>query len=749
MAPPMSADDGAQLSVEDLLKAFIAALQSLQAHPQDSHFNPPADASGQSEDRTEPPPSPSQSASLHAEKYSGGPIPQEKSLLRDEEPWMKRLWRADGNGGWITHSNYLQSQRPEVLKGTKSEAIDEPAIYLEMYGRGKAIEIRSRHLIEAINKVNKHPSLQKRPETSIELYEPFPLLYDHLEDVGKEISRLDLREADADFKALECAAREVTSRWNTARAENLDSGFVQFDTLWRLFHAGDIVVHKDDLNNEWLLTLIDVDEKLKQRSSGQAGPETIERYISLRTWGLVWNGDENKLERKVAVFHIPHFLGGREIHLLPLYPVRYRQGHESTAEFLKRIAARGRAWFQMIATKTSCREYDGPAFDEQSLRSSRGPRAEVAPEKIKLENTRVVVSDKSKQLATSKLEGLLEFQNGRGMNPAELDTREQYQWDSLAATAVLTDEQARLCVPLIGCYAIKSKGFYLVDFEKLKLVAWNPDALRQLVLDPGKKDLLEGLVSQHYDREQGRYRRDFVANKGEGLVVLLHGPPGVGKTLTAESISQHVQKPLISLSIGDLIWDESKLQERLAGEFSRAADWDAILLLDEADVVLEARSFEDVRRNGIVSVFLRELEYYKGVLFLTTNRISTMDVAFQSRIQIGIGFKDLTPAVRKEIWLSLLDLNKDASTDLHALNEIKDKLETLAKWELNGREIRNVLNVADAYAYREFKMPGRMSYGHVDKAVRAAVEFKQLLEAERQNLRTEQSVWAPYSGDGL
>jgi AAA+ superfamily predicted ATPase len=75
----------------------------------------------------------------------------------------------------------------------------------------------------------------------------------------------------------------------------------------------------------------------------------------------------------------------------------------------------------------------------------------------------------------------------------------------------------------------------------------------------------------------------------------------VGKTLTAESLAQHVKKPLISLSIGNLIWDESKLQGRLVSEFSRAIDWDAILLLDEADVVLEERSFEDVRRNAIVS----------------------------------------------------------------------------------------------------------------------------------------------------
>lgn len=71
--------------------------------------------------------------------------------------------------------------------------------------------------------------------------------------------------------------------------------------------------------------------------------------------------------------------------------------------------------------------------------------------------------------------------------------------------------------------------------------------------------------------------------------------------MTAESIAEAVKKPLVAMSIGEMVWDETQLQERLQTEFQRAIDWDAVLLLDEADVVLEARSFEDVRRNGIVS----------------------------------------------------------------------------------------------------------------------------------------------------
>ena len=60
------------------------------------------------------------------------------------------------------------------------------------------------------------------------------------------------------------------------------------------------------------------------------------------------------------------------------------------------------------------------------------------------------------------------------------------------------------------------------------------------------------------------------------------------------------------------------------------------MLLDEADVFLAKRKTEDIERNSIVSVFLRIMEYYKGLLFLTTNRVGTFDEAFKSRVHISL-----------------------------------------------------------------------------------------------------------------
>ena len=78
---------------------------------------------------------------------------------------------------------------------------------------------------------------------------------------------------------------------------------------------------------------------------------------------------------------------------------------------------------------------------------------------------------------------------------------------------------------------------------------------------------------------------------------------------------------------GDLGTNVELLERNLVEITSLAHKWKAIVLLDEADVYLEQRSLQDVQRNGLVSVFLRHLEYVQGIMFLTTNRVTTFDEA--------------------------------------------------------------------------------------------------------------------------
>lgn len=115
----------------------------------------------------------------------------------------------------------------------------------------------------------------------------------------------------------------------------------------------------------------------------------------------------------------------------------------------------------------------------------------------------------------------------------------------------------------------------------------------------------------------------------------------MGKTCTAECIAELVKKPLYPITCGDLGSTAEEVEKNLKKHFTLASTWDCVMLLDEADVFLAKRKTEDLHRNSIVSVFLRMLEYYKGLLFLTTNRVGAFDEAFKSRVHISLFCKYL------------------------------------------------------------------------------------------------------------
>lgn len=143
-----------------------------------------------------------------------------------------------------------------------------------------------------------------------------------------------------------------------------------------------------------------------------------------------------------------------------------------------------------------------------------------------------------------------------------------------------------------------------------------------LFVGHGKADspLPQALVESH-KYHPAESIDDVIQGKGKGLVAVLHGPPGTGKTLTAEGISELLKCPLYSVSAGDLGTDSRYLEAELQKTLDICHAWGAILLLDEADVFLEKRNMADIHRNALVSIFLRQLEYFQGILFLTTNRV--------------------------------------------------------------------------------------------------------------------------------
>ncbi|KAL2855278.1 hypothetical protein BJX68DRAFT_253847 [Aspergillus pseudodeflectus] len=244
--------------------------------------------------------------------------------------------------------------------------------------------------------------------------------------------------------------------------------------------------------------------------------------------------------------------------------------------------------------------------------------------------------------------------------------------------------------------------------------AKEPTTFSRLVLNEKHKHMIVSLIAQHFRDKKSisgqREQVDIVRGKGKGLILLLHGAPGVGKTSTAEGVAELFQKPLFQITCGDLGTTAKDVETALETNFALANRWDCILLLDEADVFLSQRTKDDFQRNGLVAVFLRVMEYYAGILFLTTNRVGDFDEAFTSRIHVSLYYPDLSDKQTVEIFKLNLGMIEerfrrkgrkikidDVDIILFADNYFKEHPH--GRW--NGRQIRNACQTALALAEYE------------------------------------------------
>ncbi|KAH7356062.1 P-loop containing nucleoside triphosphate hydrolase protein [Pyrenochaeta sp. MPI-SDFR-AT-0127] len=259
----------------------------------------------------------------------------------------------------------------------------------------------------------------------------------------------------------------------------------------------------------------------------------------------------------------------------------------------------------------------------------------------------------------------------------------------------MTDEQCLLAVSTVICFSIEKKRWERLDLIKFHEIAWAQHAFNSLVLDQGEKDLLLALVDRdHFHKDKSL--DDFIEGKGQGMIMLLCGPPGVGKTLTAGTISEHLHRPLYKLGAGDLGIDASDVEKCLDKALKLCAHFGAVLLLDEADVFMEARTSNNLQRNELVSVFLRLLEYYSGIMILTTNRVRSLDAAFESRIDIILTYKSFTEADRIQVWRNFLALMNPEDFEISDAELLK-----LAHWDFNGRQIKGAIKTARILAAKK------------------------------------------------
>ncbi|WPH00689.1 Hypothetical protein R9X50_00351900 [Acrodontium crateriforme] len=572
------------------------------------------------------------------------------------------------------------------------------------------LQINSQHLKDILkDTIDSYPGCSFQTK-DISIDKPYHALYHYrheLEDVY-EASEAD-SEASSHLKLLLDFVDEEFKETIEDSDNFLEQGLMSYSHLWTVFKPGS-TIYAPIYGQARAFTL-----QSYRYSCDPPGLDISLQYVDFdgEDFGTAYTS------RLVRAFQ-----GAEPINSLSAYPIEWHLNPDAVRQ---QLVKRGRKWEQHAGMDFCC--YNGIALQRTPLGVSR----------YNVDGRIVVDTKTSHRLNANYSFSVVPFKpdieneaKRRRIHDDDEDTGEALDLvpEEKLDLDPLTDEQCLLANAVVKGFSFSEKEWFEFFIDKVSSPDWNSNCFNQLVLTEAQKDLVRALVATHAQKSLGF--DDIVKGKGKGLIMVLHGPPGVGKTLTAETVAEYCKRPLYMVSSGDLGTNSSTLDQRLSRILDMASTWKAVLLIDEADVFLERRSLHDMERNSLVSIFLRVLEYYEGILFLTSNRVSTFDDAFKSRIHVPLKYNDLTVESRKQIWRNFLSKMDNGAMQLDDAG-----YESLAQANINGRQIKNVIRTAKSLAQFHGK---QLDQEKLQQVIKIQIEFEEELERGMTNGGDEHMV---------
>lgn len=369
-----------------------------------------------------------------------------------------------------------------------------------------------------------------------------------------------------------------------------------------------------------------------------------------------------------AAWHQADLKGG-----LTVVQLLAEEGYMAETEELNRIYAAEMERYAAINHSTGTQFLaTGTALPCSSFRYSTTPMVRDG------EPSKVVMDDDDAEEARH---------SGRGSSTERAATSEF--WDTHVTGTLVedADEEEKGTVilpthPYVKVFDLKNHEFVNIHVSNLADYTYDKSLITKLVLPDAQKDLVTILIAS-----SNNVLEDIVRGKTGGVVVIATGEPGVGKTLTAEVCSEAIERPLYCVQCSQLGTDEENLEKKLQIVLNRASRWKAVLLIDEADVYVHERG-TDIHQNAIVGVWLRLMEYYRGIMFMTSNRAVTIDDAVMSRATAWIRYELPNKESLPKIWEVL---SRQYGVELNARDI--DALSTKFLG-ISGRSVKNMLKLA-------------------------------------------------------
>ncbi|KAJ4299338.1 hypothetical protein N0V90_004583 [Kalmusia sp. IMI 367209] len=603
------------------------------------------------------------------------------------------------------------------------------------------LELQSQVLREAFKKIAKGYTSISLEQNPIVINEPFSELYFCKDRIQEAIREAETDKFRSELELLETFRKTYMKNTITALETARTEGLIDASNLWSLFPIGSkIVLENRESSGKPLMWCVTVRGCFEEPSDRNDQPKIWNVHVEFHSF----NGKQYAPASRT--FRIGEFVGSRHIRSLPAYPLNM---HPQKVELEKELISRGKKHVELCFGKNNdsltrgkgChRSYIGPFWKFPELEANnwyndvdRG-NVNFHSKPNKQHDGRLVIDPSGYLLENPEFRDIVakEDPNGRygfSYAYASRDNKtvlEVASYENDYSNGRNLPDEALLTLPAtIPAYSLTLKSWGLIDVNNVDEIDWKNDIYDMLQMEAEQKEMVRGIIESHHASSSSF--DDFIPGKGRGLVFLLHGPPGCGKTLTAESAAETLHRPLYYVSGAELGLLDTYSYRRLSIEdqleliFKRIARWEAILLFDEAESFVASRDQQanNGKKNALTSILLRMLEYQSGIIFLTTNRVSDFDTALFSRVHITLAFSQLSPAHCLFIW------KKMAQQTAHDLSE--GDFEALSRIPLDGRTIKNVLRVASLQVKMRLQNKGegqvsnRMQMSDVKRVLRYTV----------------------------
>ncbi|KAL7795153.1 P-loop containing nucleoside triphosphate hydrolase protein [Trichoderma ceciliae] len=497
----------------------------------------------------------------------------------------------------------------------------------------------------------------------------------------------------------------------------LDNGVITFDLLWTLWKPSTLIYSPTYLHHHVpAISMVTFSERRKRIL-----PESDEYSVEVK----VVDFDGKSLAYKTLRRELRYFTGAVKINSLPFYPLRY---HKDEAQICSLLIERGAKFVSLQGVHHKL--FTGMAF---SLSCDRNPTTA----KVNVEQTRIMIDpvafrkvnpnyfettdmaiqytandeetfnngvqprNLANMLSTKKVqEGLRNIEDGAqgSEDPFDLDaypfgeSEEKARLKKAARLEKAKNNLLLLCCPVIVGYSLAHLDWLEFDVRGIEDIRWNDETWGSLVLEHKTKELIQASVASHISYATHTLD-DVVPTKGKGLTIVLHGPPGTGKTLTVAGLGEHLRRPLVMISARELEPNTAKIDIMLRKLLATCSSWGAIVLIDEADMLLEKYDKTDRERNSMLAVILRRLESFHGIVFLTSNSVRSFHEAYQSRIDLALRYDKLDRRGKRVIFKRVID--RARALGRQEIETFSDEdWDKLVESDFNGREIKKLVTIA-------------------------------------------------------